>query len=153
VPWGEVSGVLNMTKEFSFAVIDAGVAYREDVDQVIEVLRQVGAEMQADPEFGPLILEPLEVLGLDSFGESAVNIRVRFKTRPIQQWGVRREFNRRMKRAFDARGIEIPFPHRTLYFGVDKQGQAPAAQIQLQAAAPPDTEAAVQVPAEPQAER
>jgi small conductance mechanosensitive channel len=135
VPWGEVSGVLNMTKEFSFAVIDAGVAYREDVDQVIEVLKEIGAEMQADPEFGPLILEPLEVLGLDSFGDSAVNIRVRFKTRPIKQWAVRREFNRRMKRAFDARGIEIPFPHRTLYFGVDKAGQAPAAQVQVRPAA------------------
>jgi small conductance mechanosensitive channel len=119
VPFGEVASVLNMTKEFSYALIEAGVAYKEDVDQVIEVLREIGAGMAADPEFGPMILEPLEVIGLDSFGESSVNIRVRIKTRPIKQWAVRREFHRRMKRAFDERGIEIPFPHRTVFFGAE----------------------------------
>jgi small conductance mechanosensitive channel len=119
VPFGEVASVLNMTKEFSYALIEAGVAYKEDVDRVIEVLKEIGAGMEADPEFGPMILEPLEVLGLDSFGESSVNIRVRIKTRPIKQWSVLREFHRRMKRAFDERGIEIPFPHRTVFFGAE----------------------------------
>jgi small conductance mechanosensitive channel len=148
IPFGEVTSVLNLTKDFSYAVMDVGVAYREDVDEVIEVLKEVGAEVQADETFGPLILEPLEVLGLDSFSDSAVNIRVRFKTVPVKQWMVRREFNRRMKRRFDELGIEIPFPHQTLYFGVDKQGEAPAARLRISrdvagpdpGARPPETE-------------
>jgi small conductance mechanosensitive channel len=117
VPFGEVASVLNMTKDFSYALIEAGVAYKEDVDQVIEVLKEVGAGMEDDPDFGPMILAPLEVLGLDSFGDSSVNIRFRIRTKPIKQWSVRREYHRRMKRAFDERGIDIPFPHRTIYFG------------------------------------
>jgi small-conductance mechanosensitive channel len=117
VPNGEIAVLTNMTKEYSFAALDIGVAYKEDVDHVIGVLREVGEGMQGDGEYGPLILEPLEVLGLDSFGDSSVNIKVRFKTRPVKQWIVAREFRRRVKRMFDERGIEIPFPHRTLYIG------------------------------------
>ena len=132
VPFGEVAAVLNMTKDFSYALMEVGIAYREDVDEVVEVLREIGEGMQADEEFGPLILEPLQVLGLDSFGASSVNIRIRLKTLPIQQWAVRREFQRRMKRVFDERGIEIPFPHQTIYFGVDKSGHAPAARFALE---------------------
>jgi len=133
LPWGEVSSVMNMTKDFSFALMDVGVAYREDVDEVIEALQEVGAELQQDAEYGAVILAPLEVLGLDSFGDSAVNIRVRLKTLPGKQWSTRREFNRRMKRLFDAREIEIPFPHQTIYFGVDKGGKAPPARLELAA--------------------
>lgn len=129
IPFSSVDTVSNMTKEFSMAVIDAGVAYRESVDEVMEVLRQIGAEMQADPEFGPLILEPLEMIGVDSLGDSAVVVRVRIKTQPIKQWTVRREFNRRMKNRFDELGIEIPFPHHTLYFGAGKDGMAPPAFV------------------------
>jgi len=121
-----------MTKEFSYALMEVGIAYREDVDEVVEVLREIGEGMQADEEYGPLILEPLEVLGLDSFGASSGNIRVRLKTVPIKQWMVRREYQRRMKRMFDERGIEIPFPHQTVYFGVDKSGHAPAARFALE---------------------
>ena len=135
VPFGEVASVLNMTKDYSFAFMDVGIAYREDVDQVVEVLREIGEGMQADEEFGPLILEPLEVLGLDSFGASSVNIRVRLKTLPIEQWQVKREYQRRMKRAFDERGIEMPFPHQTVYFGTDKAGHSAAARIALESAA------------------
>lgn len=131
LPWGEVSSVMNMTKDFSFAVMDVGVAYREDVDTVIEALKEVGADLQQDAEYGAVMLAPLEVLGLDSFGDSAVNIRVRFKTLPGKQWWARREFNRRMKQLFDAREIEIPFPHQTVYFGVDKAGKAPPARLEL----------------------
>ncbi len=132
VPFGEVTAVLNMTKEFSYALMDVGVAYREDVDEVVEVLKEVAESMRADETCGPDILEPLEVLGLDSFGDSAVVIRIRIKTRPIKQWGIKREFNRRMKRVFDEKGIEIPFPHQTLYFGVDKDGSAPPGRILLE---------------------
>ncbi len=107
------------------AVIEAGVAYRENVDEVMEALKTLGAEMKADPTYGPLILEPLEMLGVDAFGDSAVTIKCRFKTLPLKQWTVMREFNRRMKNRFDELGIEIPFPHQTVYFGADKKGKAP----------------------------
>ena len=131
VPFSEVTTVVNMTKDFSFAQIDVGVAYREDVDEVIEVLRQIGAELQTDEVYGVEILDSLEVLGLDQFADSAVIIRIRIKTKPIKQWMIKREFNRRIKRRFDELGIEIPFPHTTIYFGEDKLGTAPAARVEL----------------------
>ncbi|MBN2564166.1 MAG: mechanosensitive ion channel family protein, partial [Candidatus Eisenbacteria bacterium] len=77
----------------------------------------LGDEMAADPGYSGVITAPMEVLGVEDFGDSAVVIRVRFTTLPIQQWTVAREFRRRVKNAFDARGIEIPFPHRTVYLG------------------------------------
>jgi small-conductance mechanosensitive channel len=117
IPNGAITELSNMTKDYSFAVLDVGVAYKEDVDRVTDVLGAVGAELQADPAFGPRILEPLEILGVDAFADSAVVIKVRFKTIPIQQWNVGREMRRRIKRAFDAQGIEIPFPHLSVYFG------------------------------------
>jgi small-conductance mechanosensitive channel len=117
VPNGEIGVVTNMTKEWSRALLDIGVAYKEDVDRVISVLEEVGEGMRMDETFGQLILEPMEVLGLDSFGDSSVNIRVMIKTRPIEQWKIAREFRKRIKKAFDEKGIEIPFPHRTIYIG------------------------------------
>lgn len=117
VPNGEISVLTNFTKEWSRALLDIGVAYKEDVDHVIGVLREVAEEMRGNGEFGSMILEPLEVLGLDSFGDSSVNIKVMFKTKPLKQWAVAREFRRRVKKTFDERGIEIPFPHVTLYLG------------------------------------
>jgi small conductance mechanosensitive channel len=122
IPNSSIDMVSNMTKEYSRYVLDVGVAYREDVDEVIDILREVDEEMLADPEYGKDMLEPIEILGLDRFADSAVVVRARLKTRPIQQWRIGREFNRRMKHIFDARGIEIPFPHRTLYWGMPKQG-------------------------------
>jgi len=108
------------------------VAYREDVDAVMDVLREIGEEMQNDPQYKKDILEPLEILGVDQFADSAVIIRARITTKPIRQWAVGREFNRRMKKVFDQRGIEIPFPHRTIYMGEPKEGPAPALQVNLQ---------------------
>jgi len=101
------------------------------------VLAEIGAELQQDPDFGPMILEPLEVLGVDSFDDSAVIIKARITTQPVKQWAVGREFNRRMKRRFDELGIEIPFPHSTIYFGEDKEGRAPPAFVQVQDARDP----------------
>jgi small-conductance mechanosensitive channel len=129
---GQINVVTNMTKEYSRYVFDVGVAYRENVDEVIEVLRQVDEGLRNDPAFGPDILEPIEILGLDQFADSAVIVKARTKTRPIKQWGVAREFNRRLKKVFDERGIEIPFPHMTLYMGQDKAGQAPPMNVVLQ---------------------
>jgi small conductance mechanosensitive channel len=117
VPNGIVDRVKNMTKGYSYYVFDIGVAYREDVDRVMAVLSEIAAELQADPLYAVDILEPLEMLGVDRFDDSAVVIKCRIKTKPIQQWRVGREMNRRIKKVFDARGIEIPFPHRTLYWG------------------------------------
>jgi small conductance mechanosensitive channel len=124
IPLGEVGIILNRTRDFSYYLFDIGVAYKENVDRVIGVLQGIGAELQADAKFGPNILEPLEVLGLDSFADSAVMIKARIKTLPIKQWMVGREFNRRMKNRFDELGIEIPFPHRTVFFGEEGAEEA-----------------------------
>ncbi|HOD82819.1 MAG: putative MscS family protein YkuT [Planctomycetes bacterium ADurb.Bin126] len=125
---GEISIVTNMTKEFSYYMFDIGVAYREDVDEVISVIREVDQGMRQS-ELKDDILEPIEILGLDKFGDSAIIIKARTKTRPIRQWAVGREFNRRLKKAFDERGIEIPFPHITLYPGQEKSGGAPPLHV------------------------
>lgn len=84
-----------------------------------------------DPAFSGDMLEPIDILGVDRFADSAVLIKARLKTKPIKQWSVGREFNRRMKKLFDARGIEIPFPHRTIYWGEPKQGEAPPLRFHL----------------------
>ncbi len=116
-PNGTISTLSNMTHEYSYYVFNVGVAYKEDTDRVAEVLKQLGDEMMQDEKYKPLILAPLEVLGVDQFGDSAVVIKARFKTLPIQQWTVGREMNRRIKKRFDELGIEIPFPHRSIYWG------------------------------------
>ncbi len=129
---GKIDVVTNMTKDYSRYVFDIGVAYREDVDEVIRVVRQVDEELRSDPGFGPDILEPIEILGLDRFADSAVIVKARTKTKPIKQWNVAREFNRRLKKRFDEKGIEIPFPHVTLYMGQDKTGQAPPLNVAME---------------------
>lgn len=129
---GEIDVVTNMTKEYSRYVFDIGVAYREDIDEVIEVVKQVDEELRADPAFSDDILEPIEILGLDQFGDSSIVVKARTKTKPIRQWAVGREFNRRLKKRFDEKDIEIPFPHLTLYMGQDKTGEAPPMNVVLQ---------------------
>ena len=136
IPFSSVGMVENMTKDFSRYVFDVGIAYREDVDEVIEVLRDLGAEMQEDPHYGPMINEPIEIMGVQRFDDSAVVVRARFTTKPIKQWQIGREFNRRMKRKFDELGIEIPFPHQTIYFGEEKGGGAPP--VYMETTAHPD---------------
>jgi len=117
IPNGSIGTATNMTKEWSRAVLDIGVAYKEDPDAVMNVLREVGNEMEKDPNYSEVILEPLQILGVSDFADSAVVIKVMFKTLPLKQWDVGREFRRRIKKAFDEKGIEIPFPHVTLYMG------------------------------------
>ncbi|MCM3564702.1 mechanosensitive ion channel family protein [Hydrogenophaga intermedia] len=130
VPNGHITTVINMSRGFSQAVMDIGVAYREDVDAVMAVMRRVGEDMRADAAFGPRILDALEIAGVDRWADSAVVIRCRFRTQPLEQWGVRREYLRRLKAAFDAEGIEIPYPHLTVYAGADRAGKAPAFPMQ-----------------------
>lgn len=129
VPNGHINVVTNMTKGFSRYVFDIGVAYRENVDEVIEVIKSIDEELRNDPEFKDDILEPIEILGLDQFASSSIVIKARTTTMPIKQWRVGREFNRRLKKKFDELGIEIPFPHVTLYMGEDKEGKSPPLRI------------------------
>ena len=131
VPSGEISTVVNYSRGHAYAVMDIGVSYREDADAVMEVMRDTGARMRGDPAFELLILEPLEIAGVERWDDSAVVIRCRFKCAPLQQWTVRREYLRRLKRDFDDRGIEIPFPHMTLSAGRDKDGQAPPWPVRM----------------------
>lgn len=114
---GAITTLANMTHGHSYYVFDIGVAYKEDVDRVIEVMKNIAEEMMQAEEFRSIILAPLEVMGLDRFADSAVIIKARFKTAPVKQWLVGREMNRRIKRRFDAEGIEMPFPHMSVYFG------------------------------------
>ncbi len=123
VPNGTVNTVTNKTKGFSRYVFRIGVAYREDVDDVIQTLKDIASAFQQDPIFAPDIVEPFEVLGVDQFADSAVVIKCRITTKPRRQWSIGREMNRRIKKTFDERGIEMPFPHRTLYWGDQQQPQ------------------------------
>lgn len=116
-PNGSINTLSNLTKEWSAYVIDVGVAYKEDTDRVVDVMRSVADKLQEEPAYGSVMLAPIEIFGVDDFADSAVIIKARFKTRPLQQFNVGREYRRRLKKAFDAAGIEIPFPHRTLYMG------------------------------------
>ena len=129
VPFSEVGTVLNYTKDFSNVVLDIGIAYRENVDDVMKALVALGREMAEDQTLAPDIIKPLEVQGVQSLDDSAVVIRARIRVRAGTQWGMKREFNRRMKNRFDELGIEIPFPQQTITFGEDKEGNAVAGRI------------------------
>jgi len=117
IPNGAIDVVTNKTRVWSRFVLDIGVAYKENVDEVMGVLKEIGDELVGDPQFASMITAPLEVLGVEDFADSAVVIRVMFTTQPLKQWTVGREFRRRVKNTFDAKGIEIPFPHTTIYLG------------------------------------
>lgn len=125
VPFSEVKVIQNLTKDYSYYVANVGVGYREDTDRVVKVLAAIVEEMRKEKPFARWILEPLDVVGVDRFAESAVIILVRIKTQPIRQWAVGREFNRRMKLAFEREDIEMPFPARTIYFGDDEDAAVP----------------------------
>jgi small conductance mechanosensitive channel len=137
IPYSSITTVTNMTKDFSRYLVEAGVAYREDTDEVVKILQELGAEMQQDAAYKSEILEPIEIMGVDRFEDSAVIVRARLKTKPMHQWRVGREFNRRMKKRFDERGIEIPFPHRTVYWGQAKDGTEPPLRLRSEGTAEP----------------
>lgn len=120
-PSGNITSLSNMTKDWSAALMNIGVAYKENTDRVVELMLKVAQEMREDETYGPMMIADMEVFGVDSFADSAVYIKARLKTLPIQQWAVAREYRRRIKLLFDEEGVEIPFPHRTLYFGEASQ--------------------------------
>jgi moderate conductance mechanosensitive channel len=121
-PNGSITTLANRSKDFSFYVVDLGISYREDPDRVAGVLRDLGAELQADPKYGPFILAPLEVFGVDAFADWSVTLKFRIKTMPTKQWEVGRELRRRIKKRFDELGIEIPFPERIVTVREDDRG-------------------------------
>jgi small conductance mechanosensitive channel len=120
VPHGEATVVSNLTHGWARAVLDVGVSYNENAEHVIEVLTEIGKELYEDPQYQPLMLGEPEILGLDSLGDSAIVIKLMVKTKPLQQWTIKRQFLLRIKRRFDEEGIEIPFPHRTVYHRFDE---------------------------------
>jgi small-conductance mechanosensitive channel len=117
IPNSLVSTVSNKTMGFGYAVILVGVAYHADIDKALRIIGEQAAALRADPVFGPLIMDDVEIAGVEELGESAVTLKARLRTMPLEQWKVRRECLRRIKQAFDAQGIEIPFPHLTVYAG------------------------------------
>ncbi len=121
VPNGEIKIVSNLSKEWARSVLDVSISYREKVDQVIEVLNQIGKELAAEEPWKSVLLEDLQIFGVERFGESELVIRVVVKTVPLKQWEVGRELRRRIKIRFDERGIQIPFPHRVLIWGDKKE--------------------------------
>jgi small conductance mechanosensitive channel len=125
VPFSSVGTVVNMTKSFSYYVLDIGVNYGEDTDRVGDVCRDIVEGMRRDPAFSTAILAPLEVMGLETFTPSAIILRARIKTLPMKQWEVGREFNRRMKLRFEAVGISFPLPVQTIVFGTPDASMAP----------------------------
>jgi small-conductance mechanosensitive channel len=135
VPNGLITTVMNFSRDFAQSVADVGIAYRENVDDAFVAMREVAAGMRADEVYGPKILDDLEIAGVERWDDSAVVLRCRFKVLPLEQWSVRREFLRRLKHAFDARGIEIPYPHLTIYAGAGKDGSAPPFHVHAAAVA------------------
>lgn len=115
IPNGNITTVTNMSMGFAYAVIDASIAYGEDIDQAISVMRRTGEEIRIDPAFADKFLAPLEIAGVENWADSAIVIRCRFKVAPLAQWDVRREYLRRLKNAFDQAGIEIPYPHMKVF--------------------------------------
>ncbi len=116
-PNGTIDTLSNMTRDWSAALLNIGVAYKENLREVIKIMKEVCEEMRSERPFSSLILEPMEVFGVDEFADSAIIIKARIKTKPNHQWVVGREYRLRLKEAFDARNIEIPFPHMSVYFG------------------------------------
>ena len=123
IPNSAIDVASNMTKGFSRYVLDVRVSLTEDVDKVMDIMRKVDEEMRGDPEFGKDMLFPIELWGVDRFEDSSLIIRARLNTKPIQQWRIGREFNRRMKQAFEAQGVQIPVPHRMLFWSTPPNRQ------------------------------
>ena len=118
-PNGAITTLANRSKDFSYYVIDVGIPYHENPDRVMDVLRDVGERLQADDRFGPLILAPLEIMGVEAFADWSVTLKMRIKTVPLKQWEVGRELRRRILKAFGEHGIEIPFPERVVTMRMD----------------------------------
>ena len=113
-PNGGITTLSNLTKDFAYAVVDVGVGYAEDADRVVDVLRAVGAEVAADPAIAPNVLAPVEVQAIEALANGQMTVRLRLKARPQTQWDIGRELRRRIKKTFDAQGIQLSAPPGTI---------------------------------------
>ena len=111
IPNNTIGVITNSSLGFAYAVLDVGIAYGSDIEASMQVMREVDETMREDPNFSSRILKPLEIAGVDQWADSSIMIKARIQVKPLEQWHVRREFLKRLKLAFDARGLEIPFPH------------------------------------------
>jgi len=117
IPNGEIKIVSNLSKEWSRSVVDVMVSYQEDIDRVIDLLTQIGKELASEEPYKSAILEPLQILGVERFGEFHLVLRLMVKTAPLKQWDVGRELRRRIKNRFDEIGIPIPYRHPVVLWG------------------------------------
>lgn len=131
VPYSAVNEVSNFSHQFANYVGVYGIAYREDIDEAIEKLKEAFDELMQDPDMKGLILEPMTVHGVVALNSSSVDIRISIKTAPSNQWAVGRAYTRLVKIHFDRAGIEIPFPQQTVWFGVDKAGDTAQLPIRI----------------------
>ncbi len=115
VPNGMITSVVNKSRGFAHAVVNVGVSYSADLDQTMAVMQEVGAALRQDAAFADRVLADLDMAGVEDLGDSAVVIRARLRTTPGDQWGIRREYLRRLKKALDQAGIEIPFPQVVMH--------------------------------------
>jgi len=128
LPNGQVTAVTNFTHGWSRALFDINVAYQENVDHVMAVVMALARELREDPLYAPMILDDVTMLGVDSLGDWCVVVKFFIKTRPLQQWSVKRELLRRIKNRFDELGIEVPFPHRTVFHRTERGEPFPSAE-------------------------
>jgi small conductance mechanosensitive channel len=124
-PYSEAQVIHNLTKSFSYYVFDLQISYDSDIDRAVDVMKSTGEALARDPAFASKILAPIEVVGVDGLADSGIRLKARIKTQPIEQWNVGREYNRRIKLAFDGAGIQIPYPHLKLVL----PESAPAGQL------------------------
>ncbi len=113
-PNGSITALANLTREFSYAVFNVTVGYSEDLDRVMAVITELGEQMRQEDAWKDVILQPLEMMGVDALAESGVVIKFRFRTVPMKQWSVAREMNRRIKGRFEQARIDMPYPTRTI---------------------------------------
>jgi len=128
IPNGEIAVASNFTQEYSRVNLNVGGSYSEDLDHVMRVIDRVGEEMAADPKWAPAIISPPKSLRVDNLGDSGIEIKVVGDTKPIKQWEVMGELRKRIKKAFDDEGIEIPYPHRVIVTRGAKATDLPAAK-------------------------
>ena len=117
VPNGEIKAASNFTRHFSRVNLNVSVAYGTDLDYAISVINRVGQELAKDEKWRKVIKSPPQVLRVDNLGDSGIDIKILGDVKPIEQWAVMGELRLRLKKAFDAEGIEIPWPHTKVYFG------------------------------------
>ena len=132
IPFGEMRALTNYSRDWVIDKFQFGVTYDSDLDKVKKIIKQIGKELSADPVHGPKFLEPLKSQGVEKLGDYSIDIRVKFKVRPGDQFTLRREAFKRIKRAFDANGIKFAFPTVSVQGG----GEAAAASLALQKPAP-----------------